>query len=459
MNIGDTIDGKYIILAEIGEGGMGRVFKVQNGTDCFALKVCLEKDEASIKRFKREVRLMASIKHENVIEVLDENLDDLIPYFVMPLCKFSIDKKLDKLQANPELAIEILLQVCNGINAIHLSGIIHRDIKPKNILISKDNKVKISDLGLGKFNDRDSTILTGSNVYMGTQGYIPPEFFKSGGTKNANVKSDIYQLGKTIYNIFTNRNPTLIEKDILSGGLLYIIQKCISDNPDNRYKSVGELENALNNYLLSLNPKTNPTNAYENLINIAKDYLKVNQYEKTNVEEIIQTLFYFKDDPETFFKKFNLIPKQVLEIIASNFPTLCSSIIDVYSTTTERYFKESRIDFSEAELVANSMNRIFKESKDLETKIKAMRMTLFASVYCNRYNAMEVFDLMLQDIKNNQDAVAVVEMLRDNLDSYEYIADRVPSSRLHPLIQAIQLEIKQRKEEENAKRNAEIAEW
>ncbi|WP_209330101.1 serine/threonine-protein kinase [Lunatimonas salinarum] len=459
MNIGDTIDGKYLIVEEIGEGGMGKVFKVQQGDNLFALKVCLDKDEESIKRFRREVRLMASIKHDNVIEVLAENLDGVIPYFVMPLCKFSIDKKLEKLQANQELAIDILLQVCNGINAIHLSGIIHRDIKPKNILISTDNKVKMSDLGLGKFKDRDSTILTSSNVYMGTQGFIPPEFFKSGGTKNANVKSDIYQLGKTIYNVFTNRNPTLIEKDILPGGLLYIIQKCIADNPENRYKSVGELENALNNYLLSLKPQANPTNAYENLINIAKDNLKVNQYDKDNVEDIVKTLFNFNDDPETFFKKFNDIPKQILEIIAANFPALCNDLIDVYSTTTEKYFRESRIDFSEAELVANAMNRVFKGSKDLETKIKAMRMTLFASVYCNRYNAMEVFDLMLQETKNDQDAVAVVEMLKDNLDSYEYIADRVPSTKLHPLIQALQLEIKQRKEEENAKRNADMADW
>lgn len=141
MNIGDKIDGKYLILEEIGEGGMGKVFKVQQGDNLFALKVCLDSDEEIIKRFRREVRLMASIKHENVIEVLAENLDVAIPYFVMPLCKFSIDKKLDILQANQELAIKILLQVCKGIYAIHSSGIIHRDIKPKNILISTDKKV------------------------------------------------------------------------------------------------------------------------------------------------------------------------------------------------------------------------------------------------------------------------------------------------------------------------------
>ena len=438
---GETIDEKYLIIEEIGQGGMGKVFEVESNQKRFALKICLEKDEESIKRFRREVRLMASIKHDNVMEVIEDNLDSSIPYFIMPLCKFSIDKKLDKLKKNQELAIDILLQVCNGINAIHLSGIIHRDIKPKNILIDKENKVKISDLGLGKFKNRDSSVLTGSNVFMGTQGFIPPEFFKAGGTKNANAKSDIYQLGKTIYNIFTNRSPTLIEKDILPGGLLYIIQKCIAENPENRYKSVGELENSLNNYLLSLKPQANPTNAYENLINVAKNNLKIKQYDKDNVENIVKTLFNFKDDPETFFKRFNNIPKKILEIISSNFSSLSIDLVDIYNSTIEKYFTENRIDFSEAELVANAMKRFFNLSEDLETKIKAMRITLFTSVYCNRYNAMEVFDLMLQETKDDQEAVAVVEMLKDNRESYKHIADRVPSSKLHHLIQSLQLEL------------------
>lgn len=459
MKIGDTIDGKYLILDEIGKGGMGKVFKVQHGTNEYALKVCLDEDLENIKRFKREVRLMASVKHENVIEVVANNLESETPYFVMPICRFSIDKKLDKFQENQELAINILLQVCIGINALHLSGIIHRDIKPPNILISLDNKIKISDLGLGKFTDRDSTILTSSNVYMGTQGYIPPEFFKSGGTKNATVKSDIYQLGKTIYNVFTNSNPALIEKDRLPGGLLYIVRKCISDNPENRYQTVGELENALKNYLLSLRPESNPTNAFENLINIAKDNLKTISYDKTNVENIIETLFQFKDEVEIFFKKFNDIPKSILEIIASNLPALTTELVDIYSATIEKHFRENRIDFSDAELVAEAMYQIFKGTKDIDIKIKTMKMTLFASVWCNRYSAMGVFDEMLQEIKDDQEAVAVSEMLKENEEFYKDIVDRVPANKLNPIIQYLQKQIQDKNEAETLDKLKELNKW
>lgn len=459
MKIGDTIDKKYRIADEIGEGGMGRVLKVEHKKNEFALKYCADNDPESIKRFKREVRLMQSIKHENVIEVIDMNLDHEPPYFVMPLCKFSVDTKIDELQSNPERAIHLLLQVCKGINAIHLSGVVHRDIKPKNILVTQDNKIKVSDLGLGKFSDRDSSILTSSNVFMGTHGYIPPEFFKPGGTKNANAKSDIFQMGKTIYNIFTNSSPILIEKDKRPGGLLYIIQTCIADEPNDRYSTISELENALNNYLLALNPKNNPHNAFENLINEAKQNLSSNQFDKENVEEIIKTLFTFKDDPELFFQKSNKIPHKVLEVIANNYKRLTKDFLKIYVSTITKYFTESRIDFGDAEPVSNRMRAVFDGTKDIDVKVQAMQMTLFVASYCNRYNAMSIFDSMLQSIKSDQDAVAVAEMLKSNSDHYINLYDRVPVTRLHPLIQKVQMDIKEKKEKEDKERESKFEGW
>jgi eukaryotic-like serine/threonine-protein kinase len=459
MNIGDTIDNKYTIEREIGEGGMGKVFKVSYNNNNYALKICIEKDEESIKRFKREVRLMKSIVHENVIEVIDMNLENDPPYFVMPLCKFSIDTKIDKLIANPKLAIDILLQACKGISAIHSSKVIHRDIKPKNMLLGYDNKIKVSDLGLGKFQNRDSTVLTHSLAYMGTQGYIPPEFFTRGGSKNADVRSDIYQLGKTIYNIFTNSDPYLIERDRLPGGLLYIVKKCTSDNSEDRYQTVGGLENALNNYLLALDPANNPLNAFENSINIAKENLKRKEYVEDNVEEIVTLLFHFKDDSELFFKNFNKIPKQILQVISNDYPKLCRDLLSIYIPTIQKYFEESRYDFSDAEDVANGMSRIFNGSKDIGIKVEAMQITLFAAVFCNRFAAMEVFDGMLQTIKNDQDALAVSEMLKANIDYYKAISDRIPRLRLHPLIQRLQIEVEEIKAAEKAKQDLDYEEW
>lgn len=459
MNIGDLIDGKYTLLEEIGKGGMGKVFRVEKDGIPYALKVCLEDAEDDVKRFKREVRLMSTIKHANVIEVVDSNLDYEFPYFIMPLCKYSLDTIIPKLKDNPKISLKLLLDVCKGINAIHLSKIIHRDIKPKNILISQDDVIKVSDLGLGKFVFRDSSIITQSNQYMGTEGYIPTEFYKLGGAKNADVRSDIFQLGKTIYNILTNSNPALIESDILPGGLLYIIRKCIADSPNNRYQNISELETALNNYLLSLEPKSNPLNYFKDLINISLESLKSNSYKKENVEEIISAIYSFKDNPEEFFNRFKEIPLKIIEIISSNFEHEANELIELYTVNTTRHFQEDTMEFSDADSVANIMNNFFKGSKNLNIRLQSLSLTLFVSVYCNRYYAMDIFDNMLQSIKDNETATAVADMLRNKIDRYEAISDRIPSNKLHPFIAVVQQEIIVRKQEKVNAEKAELKEW
>jgi eukaryotic-like serine/threonine-protein kinase len=446
MNIGENIDGKYEIISKLGKGGMGEVFKVKCDDKYFALKVCNDKHEDIIKRFKREVKIMASIEHANVIKVIDSNLDYTEPYFVMPLYKASMDEIIESNKDKQKLIISMLLIVCKGINAIHLSGVIHRDIKPKNILINNKNDLVISDLGLGKFTDSDSSILTSSNALLGTMGYIPPEFYEKNGTQKANIPSDIFQLGKTIYNVFTNKNPAVIEQDILPGGLLYIVTKSTEDKPEERYQSVGDLEDALNNYHLSLEPESNPINAFSNLINIAKDNLKQNIYVRSNIDEIIPSIIAFKDDPVVFFNQFNKIPVRLLEIVSSNFPSHCTNLLETYCPTIEQYFKNNRIDFADAELVAASMYAIHMNTNQTVIKIKTLKVTLFTSVYCNRFNAIDVFNKMLEGINDNEDAVAVVEMLKENKDDYKYIADNIPKRKLHTLIQALQEEIKEENE-------------
>lgn len=210
--------GNYNITKKIGKGGFGEVYIAEKDNVNYALKVCSKSDEESIRRFNREVRLMESVKNENVIEVLDYDFKNIPPFFVMPLCQGALSTKDYK--NNVELLINDVLQICDGLEALHNhpQRIVHRDINPNNILIDND-KLKLSDLGLGKFEERDSTILTPSSIMMGTEGFAPPEFYKVGGTKNATISSDIYQLGKTIYTLYTRESPTYINIDKIPAGL------------------------------------------------------------------------------------------------------------------------------------------------------------------------------------------------------------------------------------------------
>ena len=175
------------------------MYKVKKGNDFFALKACTGMYPEALKRFDREIRIAQSLNHPNVIHVYDYDMGASNPYFVMDLCEGSIARHI-KGKTYEEL-LSLSVEVCEGIKALHEAGVIHRDIKPGNILM-KNGVVRITDFSFGSFVDHDSTTLTTSSQIVGTQGYIAPEIVVNGGHQ-ATIQSDIYSLGCTLWFIFS----------------------------------------------------------------------------------------------------------------------------------------------------------------------------------------------------------------------------------------------------------------
>lgn len=166
MKIGDIING-YKVVDYVGAGGMGTVYHVSKEGKDYALKNCRTDDKELVLRFKREVRLMKSINDSNVLNVIDEDLDAIPPYFIMNLCDKSLEDIVE-LGITEEERFDYVIQLCSGIKVLHDKGIIHRDIKLSNALL-QGKLLKVSDLGLGKFIVRDSATLTPTNdKTMGT---------------------------------------------------------------------------------------------------------------------------------------------------------------------------------------------------------------------------------------------------------------------------------------------------
>ena len=178
---GDLIDSRYVVKGEIGRGGMGVVLCVEDrqANKEVALKYCqdnatlLDMDE-QLRRFKREVRMMAGIQHENVMPVLASNLDYEPPYFVMPVADRSLAKEVS-LGMNEIQALDVFKSICRGVQAVHSAGGTHRDIKPLNIMRMPDGRIVVSDLGLIKLDPRDSSTLTQTAQFIGTRVYCAPE--------------------------------------------------------------------------------------------------------------------------------------------------------------------------------------------------------------------------------------------------------------------------------------------
>ena len=261
IKIGMMIGDRYEILEKIGTGGMSDVYKAKDHklNRFVAVKVLKQEfseNENFVSKFRIEAQAAAGLMHPNIVNVYDVGEEGGIYYIVMELVEgITLKKYIEKkARLSAKEAISIAIQVSMGIESAHNNHIIHRDIKPQNIIISKEGKVKVTDFGIAKA--ATSNTIT-SNV-MGSVHYTSPEQARGG---YSDEKSDIYSLGVTMFEMLTGRVPfngettvaiaiKHIQEELPSPrefvaeipiSVEQIVCKCCQKSPDRRYQSMGEL--------------------------------------------------------------------------------------------------------------------------------------------------------------------------------------------------------------------------
>lgn len=203
------------ILGRLGEGGMGQVFRAYH-LDLkreVALKLLPQKrtaDEAAIERFRREIQAIGRLDHVNVVRALNAGRDGDRQYLVMELVAGVDLSQLSRLHGSLPVgaACELIRQSAIGLQHAHDHGLVHRDVKPSNLMVTSDVEVKILDLGLARFTDARfaaANNLTATNQIMGTIDFMAPE--QGDGTRDVDIRSDIYSLGATLYKLLTGFAP------------------------------------------------------------------------------------------------------------------------------------------------------------------------------------------------------------------------------------------------------------
>lgn len=260
---GQKINDRYEIIKSIGEGGMANVYLAQDTIldRKVAIKVLrgdLANDEKFIRRFQREALSASSLSHPNIVEMYDVGEDSGNHYIVMEYIEGKTLKQLLKKRGNLTVseAVDIMLQLTDGIAHAHDSYIIHRDLKPQNIMIQEDGQIKITDFGIAMA--LNSTQLTQTNSVMGSVHYLPPE---QASGKGSTIKCDIYSMGILFYELLTGVLPfkgdNAVEialkhmKDPIPSvrkqnsnipqSVENIIIKSTAKNPKNRYNDVKEM--------------------------------------------------------------------------------------------------------------------------------------------------------------------------------------------------------------------------
>lgn len=270
IKIGMMIGDRYEILEKIGTGGMSDVYKAKcHKLNRFVavkvLKQEFSENENFVSKFRVEAQAAAGLMHPNIVNVYDVGEENGIYYIVMELVEgITLKKYIEKkARLSYKEAVSIAIQVSMGIEAAHNNHIIHRDIKPQNIIISKEGKVKVTDFGIAKA--ATSNTIT-SNV-MGSVHYTSPEQARGG---YSDEKSDIYSLGITMFEMLTGRVPFNGETTVaiaikhiqeelpspkefvpeIPTSVEQIVLKCCQKSPDRRYQSMGELIEDLKQSLL-----------------------------------------------------------------------------------------------------------------------------------------------------------------------------------------------------------------
>jgi beta-lactam-binding protein with PASTA domain len=206
---GRLLDGRYAVTARIAHGGMATVYlAVDTRLDRqVALKVMhaeLARDEDFVRRFIGEAKSVARLSHQNVVGVFDQGKDGPFPYLAMEYVPGRTLKELLREHGRfaPAAALDIMTGVLDGLAAAHASGIIHRDVKPENVLLTADGRVKVADFGLARA--QAATGQTRAGLLIGTVAYLPPEQVTGQST---GARSDVYSAGVMFFELLTGRQP------------------------------------------------------------------------------------------------------------------------------------------------------------------------------------------------------------------------------------------------------------
>ncbi len=337
LTTGSTFAERYQIIEELGKGGMGRVYRVLDKKlkEEIALKLIkpeIASDKKTVERFSNELKIARKIGHKNVARMFDLNEEQGIHYITMEYVRGEDLKKLIRKigQLSAGQAIPIAKQMCEGLGEAHRLGVVHRDLKPQNVMVDEGGNARIMDFGIAR--SLESKGITGAGVMIGTPEYMSPEQVEG---KEAGQSSDIYSLGVILYEMVTGRVPfegdtpftigvkhkSEIPKDPkdlnaqIPEDLSSVIMRCLEKAKEKRYQSAGEVRSELENIQKGI-----PTT--ERVVPERKPFTSREITVQFSVKKLFVPALVFVAFIATGLIIWQLLPKKEAVLIPSDKPSL-----------------------------------------------------------------------------------------------------------------------------------------
>lgn len=292
--IGLILGNRYEIIEEIGKGGMAHVYKAHCNllNRMVAIKVLrqdLEEDSDFLRRFNTEAQAAASLVHPNIVSIFDFGYDQGYHYIVMEYIEgISLKQYIqEKAPLDMQDALSIAYQICDALSAAHEKNIVHRDIKPHNIMITNDHRVKVTDFGIARATT-GSTMTADTNI-LGSVHYISPEQARGG---HVDGKSDLYSLGIVVYEMLTGRLPFESDSPVA------IAMKHIQEDPVSPREYNPEITPSVEKFILKAISK-NISDRYQNANNMKDDIKLLEEDPNAEIGTAISDIYDDTDSDRT----------------------------------------------------------------------------------------------------------------------------------------------------------------
>lgn len=405
----------------IGAGGCGEVFECfnQEVPGSLAVKRLFPgADEEATRRFLREMRILAKLKHKNIIRIHAQILDVERPSFVMPRYKASLEIYLHQLVGDLSKIRKVFGAILDGIEYAHAKGVIHRDLKPSNILMNGPSDVVITDFGLGREFSAESTRQTVTGFGLGTFLYMPPEQISN--AKYADQRSDIYSLGRILFEMFTGELPLgQLDLSKVPSSVGYVIRKCTQQEADKRYQSICELRTDFTNLL----EEEEFEGGREQLALSVASVTESTPREK--LQEILNLISRYHDE-DSLLHQF-VMEAPIVDFLRSGEQTAAA---DLALCRFANHIADKGWSFEYTDNIAERCKALYKVVDDPTTRATLLWSIAVLGVNHNRWHVMEIFGELIAEDRCNEEVTALVDLFESKSLHFSVLSNYVELKKL-----------------------------